>query len=85
MIIPPAAARRLARNLRGMVAISVTVAVFATLFGAWLALRRCRESDPDDRVSCRGVLLSQSGEPARPRGLTASVRSAPTALASNTS
>ncbi|HTR77462.1 MAG TPA: metal ABC transporter permease [Gemmatimonadaceae bacterium] len=37
MIIPPATARRLARNLPGMLTISVAVALIATILGGWLA------------------------------------------------
>lgn len=46
MIIPPATARRLARNLASMLAISVAVALIATLFGGWLATRFDQESGP---------------------------------------
>jgi len=46
VIIPAATARRLARDLRGMLAISVVVAVAATVGGAWLAAQLHRESGP---------------------------------------
>lgn len=46
MIIPPATARRLARNLTSMLIISVTVALIATLLGGWVAVRVNRESGP---------------------------------------
>ncbi|MGZ3332537.1 MAG: metal ABC transporter permease [Gemmatimonadaceae bacterium] len=46
MIIPPATARRLARNLTGMLAISALVALVSTLLGGWMAARFNRESGP---------------------------------------
>lgn len=46
LIIPPATARTLARDLRGMLAISVAVALLSTLLGAWLAASLHRESGP---------------------------------------
>lgn len=46
MIIPPATARRLARNLTTMLVISVAVALIATLVGGWAAARFNRESGP---------------------------------------
>ena len=46
LIIPPATARFVARGLRGMLAISVAVALLSTLLGAWLASRLDRESGP---------------------------------------
>ncbi len=46
MIIPPATARRLARNLTGMLAWSVAVAVLSTITGAWLAARGGRQPGP---------------------------------------
>jgi ABC-type Mn2+/Zn2+ transport system permease subunit len=46
MIIPPATARRLARNLTGMLVISVMVALIATLLGGWMAALFNRESGP---------------------------------------
>jgi zinc transport system permease protein len=46
VIIPAAAARRLARDLNGMLLISVAVALLSTLLGVWLAARMGRESGP---------------------------------------
>ncbi len=46
MIIPAATARRLAPNLTGMLTIAVALAVFATLFGSWLAAQTDRETGP---------------------------------------
>jgi zinc transport system permease protein len=46
VIIPAATARRLARNLTGMFAISVAVAVLATVAGTYLAAALGRESGP---------------------------------------
>lgn len=46
MIIPAATARRLAPNLTGMLTIAVALAVFATLFGSWLAAQTGRETGP---------------------------------------
>lgn len=46
MIIPAATARRLATNLTGMLTIAVALAVFATLFGSWLAAQTDRETGP---------------------------------------
>jgi ABC-type Mn2+/Zn2+ transport system permease subunit len=46
MIIPAATARRLATNLTGMLTIAVALAVFATLFGSWLAAQTGRETGP---------------------------------------
>lgn len=46
MIIPPATARRLARSLKGMLVISVAVAVVATLIGDLLAARLHKPSGP---------------------------------------
>ena len=46
MIIPAATARRLARNLAGMLAIAVGLAVFATVFGSWVADQSHRETGP---------------------------------------
>jgi len=46
VIIPAATARRLARNLNGMFAISIVVAVLATVLGTYLAAGLHRESGP---------------------------------------
>lgn len=46
LIIPPATARALARNLGSMLAISVAVALLSTLLGTWLAAVLRRESGP---------------------------------------
>lgn len=46
LIIPAATARALARDLRGMLGISVAVALLSTLLGAWLAAQLHRESGP---------------------------------------
>jgi ABC-type Mn2+/Zn2+ transport systems, permease components len=46
MIIPAATARRLAPNLTGMLTIAVALALFATLFGSWLAAQTDRETGP---------------------------------------
>lgn len=46
VIIPAATARRLARNLSGMFAISVAVAVLATVAGTYVAAGLGRESGP---------------------------------------
>lgn len=46
IIIPPATARRLARNLTGMLVISVMVALISTLLGGWMSARFNRESGP---------------------------------------
>lgn len=46
LIIPPATARPLARNLGSMLAISVAASLFSTLLGTWLAATLHRESGP---------------------------------------
>lgn len=46
IIIPAATAKRFARNLTAMLVAAVTVAVFATIAGTWLATRLQRESGP---------------------------------------
>jgi zinc transport system permease protein len=46
IIIPAATAKRLARNLTGMLWISVVVAVAATVCGTWLAAMLHRETGP---------------------------------------
>jgi len=46
LIIPAATARHLARNLRGMLAVSVALAVVATVAGTYLAAALGRESGP---------------------------------------
>lgn len=46
VIIPAATARRVARDLRQMLAVSVGVAVVSTLLGTWLAERFGRASGP---------------------------------------
>lgn len=46
IIIPPATAKRLARNLSGMLTISVLVAVIATVVGSHLAVWLHRETGP---------------------------------------
>lgn len=46
LIIPPATARPVARNLNSMLGISVAVALLSTLVGAWLAAQLHRQSGP---------------------------------------
>ncbi len=46
IIIPAATAKRLARNLNGMLSVAVAVAVVATAFGTWLAAWLQRETGP---------------------------------------
>jgi ABC-type Mn2+/Zn2+ transport system permease subunit len=46
LIVPPAAARVLARNLNEMLSISAAVAMLSTLSGSWLAARSGRETGP---------------------------------------
>ena len=46
VIIPPAAARRLARNLSEMFAFSVAVAVLSTLLGSYVAARAGQQTGP---------------------------------------
>jgi ABC-type Mn2+/Zn2+ transport system permease subunit len=46
IIIPAAAAKRLAQNLNGMLAISVVIAVFSTISGSYVALFAHRETGP---------------------------------------
>jgi len=46
VIIPAATARRLARNLTGMFAVSIAVAVLATVLGTYVAAGLHRESGP---------------------------------------
>ena len=65
VIIPAATARRLARNLTGMLAISVGVALFATLLGASLAVRLQRESGPLIIAVAAACFLAAVVRPAR--------------------
>lgn len=46
IIIPAATARQLARNLNGMLAVSVATSLFATFVGSWLASSLGRQSGP---------------------------------------
>jgi ABC-type Mn2+/Zn2+ transport system permease subunit len=46
IIIPAATAKRLARNLSGMLTIAVIVAVLATVVGSYLAASLHRETGP---------------------------------------
>jgi ABC-type Mn2+/Zn2+ transport system permease subunit len=46
IIIPAATAKRLARNLGGMLRLAVAAAVFATLAGTWIAVRMHKETGP---------------------------------------
>ena len=46
IIIPAATAKRLARNLTGMLLTAVVVAMAATVTGTWLASRVHRETGP---------------------------------------
>jgi ABC-type Mn2+/Zn2+ transport system permease subunit len=46
IIIPAATAKRLARNLNGMLTVAVVVAVLATVLGTWLASWLHRETGP---------------------------------------
>jgi ABC-type Mn2+/Zn2+ transport system permease subunit len=46
VIIPAAAAKRVARNLGGMVLVSVGVALVATLLGSWIGTALGRETGP---------------------------------------
>jgi ABC-type Mn2+/Zn2+ transport system permease subunit len=46
IIIPAATAKRLARNLTGMLLIAVVLAVVSTVAGSWMAFRLHRETGP---------------------------------------
>lgn len=46
IIIPAATAKRLAGNLRGMLAIAVAIAIVSTAIGTWMAATLHRESGP---------------------------------------
>ncbi|HVW69432.1 MAG TPA: metal ABC transporter permease [Steroidobacteraceae bacterium] len=46
LIIPPAIGRRFARSLNGMLLISATIAVAATVVGTWVAVLTGRQSGP---------------------------------------
>ncbi len=57
VIIPAATAKHLARSLRGMLAISVAVAVFSTLAGGFVAARLGRPSGPVIIIVAGGLFL----------------------------
>lgn len=46
VIIPAAAAKRLASNLRGMLIVAVSVALVSTLAGTWIGTRLGGETGP---------------------------------------
>jgi len=57
IIIPAAAANRLARNLNQMLAAAVAIAVGATVVGSWLAMRLHHETGPVIVVIAAGCFL----------------------------
>jgi ABC-type Mn2+/Zn2+ transport system permease subunit len=65
VIIPAATARRLARDLTSMLAISVLVALVSTLLGASLAARLHRESGPMIIAVAAACFLVAAVRPAR--------------------
>ena len=66
VIIPAATARRLARNLRGMFAVSIAVAVLATVLGTCVAAGLHRESGPVIvTIAAACFLLATLYKPAR--------------------
>ena len=63
VIIPAATARRLASDLRGMLAISVAVAVFSTLLGTALAGALHRATGPLIVVTAAGIFFASLARP----------------------
>jgi ABC-type Mn2+/Zn2+ transport system permease subunit len=58
LIIPPAAARVLARNLTQMLVLSAVSAVFSTLAGSWLAARYRTETGPMIVLLAAGIFIA---------------------------
>lgn len=57
IIIPAATAKRLARNLTGMLLIAVVLAVVSTVAGSWMAFRLHRETGPLIVIVATGIFL----------------------------
>jgi len=60
VLIPPAAARVLARNLGEMLALSAAIAVGSTLGGSWLAAMSSRETGPTIVIVAATIFLAAS-------------------------
>ncbi|KFE62693.1 metal ABC transporter permease [Hyalangium minutum] len=57
VIIPAATGKRLARNLRGMVLVATSVAIFSTLSGTWAGTLLGRETGPPIVIIATGCFL----------------------------